>query len=192
MSFERLRRRVHVEIERASAATSREGRAMKDNSWIRLALRLLLFLSLALIGCNLTRVTDSSPPFSSKSVKEYDLSGVWTGSSITSCTPLRTAGPWRCGAKTYIKLTFITQMATITGMYASLHDSSGNAFEQTGRIVEMPRPSATTLWLRVIMQDHSSCLFSSNMLGEEMEGSYFCLHNATSAERGRWMVKRSY
>jgi len=83
-------------------------------------------------------------------------------------------------------------MATITGMYASLHDSGGNVFEQTGRIVEMPRPSATTLWLRVIMQDHSSCLFNSNLLGEEMQGSYFCLHNATSAERGRWMVKRSY
>ena len=164
---------------------------MKDNSWIRLALRLLLFFSLALIGCNLTRATDSSPPFSSKSVKEYDLSGVWTGSSTTSCTPLRAADPWRCGAKAYIKLTFIIQTATITGIYASVR-GGGDAFEQTGRIVGMPRPSTTTLWLRVIMQDHSSCLFNSNLLGEAMEGSYFCLHNASSAERGRWMVRRSY
>jgi hypothetical protein len=166
---------------------------MSGNFWVHRALRLLLSLSFAPIACNLTVATNSSPPVSSKSLTEYDLSGVWTGISTTSCTPLRMTAPWRCGAKADIKLTFIRQEpAAITGIYESVRGAAGNAFEQTGRIVEMPVKSATRLWLRVIMRDHSSCLFNSNLPGEEMEGSYFCFHNATSAERGRWAVRRSY
>ncbi len=165
---------------------------MSVNFWIHQALRLLLFLPLVPIACNLTAATNSSPLVSSKSPAESDLSGVWTGMSITSCTPLRMTGPWRCGTKANIKLTFIKERATITGIYASVRGSAGNAFEQTGRIVELPVKSATRLWLRVIMRDHSSCLFNSNVPSVEMEGSYLCFHNTTSAERGRWAVRRSY
>jgi hypothetical protein len=165
---------------------------MSGNVWIHGAFRLLLFLSLAPIACNLTATTKVSPPDSFKSSAEYDLSGVWTGISISSCTSLRMTGPGRCGTRTYIKLTFIKETATMTGIYASIRGGAGNAFEQTGRIVEMPGQRATRLWLRVIMRDHSSCLFNSNLPREEMAGSYFCFHNMTSAEQGRWAVQRSY
>jgi hypothetical protein len=86
----------------------------------------------------------------------------------------------------------IDRLTAITGIYASVRPYASNAFEQTGRIVEVAVTGATRLWLRVTMRDHSSCLFNSNLPGVEMEGSYLCFHNATSAERGRWKVWRSY
>jgi hypothetical protein len=73
-----------------------------------------------------------------------------------------------------------------TGVFESVRVNAGSAFEQTGRLVEVPVKGAAGLWLRAIMRDHSSCLFNSNLPGREMEGSYLCFHNTTSAERGRW------
>ena len=107
--------------------------------------------------------------------------------------PSRMPGAWRCGSKADIKLTLIQKpAAAITGVFASVRVNAGSAFEQTGRIVELPVKGATRLWLRVTMRDHSSCLLNSNLPGVEMEGSYLCFHNTTSAERGRWIVWRSY
>jgi hypothetical protein len=64
--------------------------------------------------------SSSSPPVSSESPGRYDLTGVWTGTSITGCTPLRMNGPWRCGARADLMLTFIREdTAEITGIYAS-------------------------------------------------------------------------
>jgi hypothetical protein len=161
--------------------------------WIHWAFRLLLFVLFTPIACNLAAPTNLNPRVSSKSPAQYDLSGVWAGISMTSCTPLRMTGPLRCGSKANIKLTFIQKRtATITGVYASVRPNAGYAFEQTGRIVELRVKGATRLWLRVTMRDHSSCLFNSNFPGVEMEGSYLCFHNATSAERGHWKVWRSY
>jgi len=161
-------------------------------SWGHRALRLLLLLSFAPVACNLAAATNHHLHSLSKSVAEYDLSGVWEGISITSCTA-RMTGPWRCGSRAEIKLTLIQKPAAlITGVYESIRTNAGNAFEQTGRIVEVPVKGAARLWLRVIMRDHSSCLFNSNLPDVEMRGSYLCFHNATSAEIGRWEVWRSY
>ena len=100
---------------------------------------------------------------------------------------------WTIGSKADIKLTLIRKPAApITGIFASVRLNAGRVFEQTGRIVEVPVKGATRLWLRVTMRDHSSCLFNGNLPGVEMEGSYLCFHNMTSAERGRWAVRRSY
>ena len=162
-------------------------------SWVHRALRLLLFLWVAPVACNLAAATNRNPQASSKSPAQYDLFGVWAGTSRTSCTPLRMTGPWRCGSKANIKMTLIQKPAAlITGVYESIRTNAGNAFEQTGRIVEVPVKGAARLWLRVIMRDHSSCLFNSNLPDVEMRGSYLCFHNATSAEIGRWEVWRSY
>jgi hypothetical protein len=163
------------------------------NCTIRYALRLIIILLFAPTACNLAAATNSGPPVSSKVYEaKCDLCGVWTGISIASCTAARITGPWRCGAKSYIKLTFIKETSTTTGFYTSIRGSAGNVFEQTGRILKMPIRSATRLWLRVIMRDHSSCLFNSNLPGEEIKGSYFCFHNASSAELGQWAVQRIY
>ena len=90
-------------------------------------------------------------------------------------------------------LTFIREdSAAITGIYASDRGRGGDAFQETGRIVEAPESSSTRLWLRVIMRDHSTCLFTSNLRREEMAGSYLCFREGISFERGRWAVRRIY
>jgi hypothetical protein len=165
-----------------------------NRSRVEGALSLILILSLgSLQGCGLAAPSNSSPPVSSESSGNFDLSGVWTGTSITGCTPLRMNGPWRCGAIADMMLTFIgVDGSGITGIYASDRSRSGDAFQETGRIVEAPERGAGRLWLRVIMRSHSSCLFSSNLQNNVMGGSYICFRDGASFERGRWMVQRSY
>ena len=159
--------------------------------WVHRVLWLLLFLSFTPVACDLAATT-RRPDISPKSFIQ-SVSGVWAGASITSCTPWRITGPWGCGAKAAIKLTLIRERAAaITGVYTSVRPNAGNASEQTGRITEVGVKGASRLWLRVMMRDYSSCLFNSNLPDVEMEGSYFCFHNSTSAERGRWKVWRSY
>src|ERR1700676_3011200 len=144
-------------------------------------------------ACSVATPTSFSPPIASESPEKYDLSGVWTGTSITGCSPLRMYGPWRCGARADLILTFIGKdSAAITGIYASDRSRGGDAFQETGRIVEAPGSSSTRLWLRVIMRDHSTCLFTSNLRREEMAGSYLCFREGISFERGRWAVRRIY
>jgi hypothetical protein len=168
---------------------------MSGNRWrVHGALSLILILSLApMQACGVAAPTNSGPLVASESPGKYDLSGVWTGISITGCTPLRMNGPWRCGARADIMLTFIREdTAAITGVFASDRGGAGDAFQETGRIVEAPESGSTRLWLRVIMHDHSSCLFTSKLRREEMKGSYLCFREGISFERGRWAVRRSY
>jgi hypothetical protein len=102
-------------------------------------------------------------------------------------------GPWRCGARADIILTLIAgDSAAITGIYASDRGGAGEAFQETGRIVEAPESGPKRLWLHVIMRDHSSCLFTSNLRREEMAGSYLCFRAGISFERGLWAVRRIY
>ena len=157
------------------------------------ALRMIALLLFAPSACALAVPINSAPPRLSKAPGGHDLYGVWTGASITSCTPLRMDGPWRCGAKADITLTFIQEgTAGITGVYASDRDVAGNASEEGGSIVETTVKSPARLWLRVLMRDHSSCLFSSNLPENEMAGGYLCFHGGTSFERGRWWARRAY
>jgi hypothetical protein len=91
-------------------------------------------------------------------------------------------------------LTFIREdtATAITGIYASDRGRDGDAFQETGRVVEAPESGSARLWFRVMMRDHSSCLFTSNLRGEEIGGSYLCFREEGSFERGRWRVRRSY
>jgi hypothetical protein len=158
------------------------------------ALSLILILSLALIqACGVAAPTNPGLPVSSESSGKYGLAGVWTGTSISGCTPSRTSGPWRCGARADIMLTFVGEnTAAIIGIYASDRTRGGDVLQETGRIVEVLESGSVRLWLRVTMRDHSSCLFTSNLPREEMAGSYLCFHEGTSFERGLWAVRRSY
>jgi hypothetical protein len=158
---------------------------------VQQALGLILILSLApLQACAVAALARA--PASSIAPAAHELAGVWTGTAVSGCTPLRMTGPWRCGARATITLTLIQQeTSTITGFYASDRGRANATLEETGRIVELP-VSRTRLWLRVIMRDHSSCLFSSNLPRDRMAGSYLCFHEGSSFERGRWAVRRSY
>jgi hypothetical protein len=98
--------------------------------WVHGVVRLLLFLSFAPVACNLaaTAICSSQMPY--KSSAQSDFSGVWAGTSITSCTPLRMTGPWRCGSKANIKSTLMRERASaITGVYTSVRANAGSAFE---------------------------------------------------------------
>jgi len=161
---------------------------------VRQALRLILVLSLVLgQACVLTTPNANSRPVSSQAQRKYDLAGVWTGTSITGCTPLRMNGPWRCGARGDILLTFIQEdTAGILGIFASERGQANDAFQETGRIVEVPVGDSMNLWFRVAMGNHSSCLFNANLQREEMGGSYICFRDGPSFERGRWIAQRSY
>ena len=112
------------------------------------ALSLILILALAPIqACGVAAPGNSGPSVSSESLGQYDLAGVWTGTSITGCTPLRMYGPWRCGARADISLTLIREgSAAMTGIYASDRGEEGDAFQETGRIVEAPESGARRLW----------------------------------------------
>jgi hypothetical protein len=154
---------------------------------------LSLLLILSLVPMQACSVAKSSPPVSSESFRQYDLSGVWTGTSITGCLPLRMDGPWRCGARADLMLTLIEEgSTTITGIFASNRVRGDEGFQETGRVVGVRVRGSTMLWLRVIMRNYSSCLFSSNSQREEMEGNYICFPDGSSFERGQWAVRRSY
>jgi hypothetical protein len=157
------------------------------------ALSLILILSLASVQACALAAPANSRPVPSEAQKNYDLSGVWTGTSITACTPLRTNGPWRCGAGADIVLTFVREdTAAIWGIFASDRDRAGDALQETGRIVDMPISSSASLWFRVAMGNHSNCVFNANLWGDEMGGSYICFREGMSFERGRWTVRHSY
>jgi hypothetical protein len=96
------------------------------------ALRLILILSLApMQAYSMAAPIGSSPPLSSESPGKYHLSGVWTGTSITGCTPLRMYGPWRCGARADLILTFFREdTPAIFGIYASDRGGAGDAFQR--------------------------------------------------------------
>ncbi len=48
------------------------------------------------------------------------------------------------------------------------------------------------LWLRVMLGDGSSCLFTSMFKPDRMVGGYECLAGAALVEQGRWWVERIY
>ncbi len=160
---------------------------------IRRALSLILTLSLALMqACSLASPANSRS-VSSQAQRNYDLSGVWTGTSITGCTPLRTNGPWRCGARADIMLTLVPgDRAAMWGIFASDRGRAGDAFEETGRIVNMRMSGPMSLGFRVAMGNYANCVFNANLQGEEMAGSYICFRDGMSFERGRWAAQRAY
>jgi len=165
-----------------------------DGLRVRAALWLILILSLVLVqACALAAPKANSRAVSFEAQTNYDLSGVWTGTSITGCTPLRTIGPWRCGARADIMLTFVRyDTAGILGIFASDRGRAGDGFQETGRIVDMPVSGSSNLWFRVAMGNHASCVFNANLRGEQMGGSYICFREEMSFERGRWAAQRSY
>ena len=48
------------------------------------------------------------------------------------------------------------------------------------------------LWLRVMLGDGSSCLFTSLLAHGRLRGGYECLQGAGLVEQGSWWVERSY
>ena len=158
-------------------------------------LRLILILSLApMQACALAAPTNSSTPISSETRGKYDLSGVWTGTSITRlhATPNEWTVALRCESRHYVDVYSGRHRGDNRCLRVRPQSIGGDAFQETGRIVEVPVNGSTRLWLRVAMLNHSSCLFNGNFQYKQMEGSYICFREESSFERGQWAVRRSY
>lgn len=139
-------------------------------------------------ACASARTGGPSPPVGLEPGGTHDLSGVWTGTAVESCTPLRLGAFRSCGSRSNIMFTIIQERAdVIRGFYAA---NSGR-FQENGRVIGMPAHSAR-LWLRVMMTDHSSCIFSSALPRDAMRGAYLCFRDGSSFDRGYWMARRSY
>ena len=90
-------------------------------------------------------------------------------------------------------LTFVREdSAPMLGIFAADRGRAGDAFAETGRIVDMPASGSQSFYFRIAMSNHASCVFNANLQGEQMGGSYICFREGMSFERGRWAAQRSY
>jgi hypothetical protein len=118
-----------------------------------------------------------------------DLAGVWEGGS--ACRLGRYSSS--CYGIRNIAFTFAAlDGSSAAGFYrcATGTVSCRNRLE-TGPIVRTDW-KGKRLWLRVMLGDGSSCLFTSIFGHDKLAGGYECLQGAALVEQGRWWAERSY
>ena len=70
-------------------------------------------------------------------------------------------------------LTFVREdSAAILGIFASDRGRGADAFQETGRIVDVRISGPVSLGFRVAMSNHANCVFDANLRVGEMGGSY--------------------
>jgi hypothetical protein len=129
-----------------------------------------------------------SEEFSSNARPE-DLAGVWEGGS--ACRLGRYSS--NCRGIRNIAFTFVALKGSrAAGFYrcATGTVSCRNRLE-TGSIARTDM-NGKRLWLRVMLGDGSSCLFTSILGHDKLAGGYECLQGAALVEQGRWWAERSY
>jgi hypothetical protein len=147
-------------------------------------LTLLLTLSAASWSCSATIMPESSPTELSEESCESsclgDLIGVWRGGSICRWSRVGTS----CRGAVNIAFTlFPAVRSRMTGFYScttvtvrcrnQLENGSIGSIEINGK----------RLWLRVMLGDGSSCLFTSRFGRSRMAGGYECLQGAGLVEQ---------
>jgi hypothetical protein len=156
-------------------------------------LSLVLTLIAASWGCTATINPESSSAElserSSESPSLDGLIGVWKGGSLCRWGRIGT------GSRRAVNITFTLFPAVrskMTGFYSCENGTIGcrNRLENgTIATVEM---NGKRLWLRVMLGDGSSCLFTSRFGHDRMAGGYECLQGAGLVEQGRCWIERSY
>jgi len=156
-------------------------------------LSLVLTLIPASWGCTAAVNPESSSAElsekSSESSSLDDLIGVWKGGSL--CRWSRVGTSCRGGVNIAFTL-FPAVRSKMTGFYSCENGTVGcrNRLESgTIATVEM---NGKRLWLRVMLGDGSSCLFTSRFGRDRMAGGYECLQGAGLVEQGQWWIERSY
>jgi hypothetical protein len=145
-------------------------------------------------GCAVTTLPErSSGSLSEESPPDArvgrGLTGVWEGGS--ACRPGRYSS--NCYGIRNIAFTFaVLEGSSAAGFYrcATGTVSCRNRLE-TGPIVRTDW-KGKRLWLRVMLGDGSSCLFTSILGHDKLAGGYECLQGAALVEQGRWWAERSY
>jgi hypothetical protein len=120
---------------------------------------------------------------------EGSLTGVWKGWS--ACR----SGRWgfNCRGMRKIALTISPlSPSKMKGVYTcGAGTVSCRDRLETGKIARMDI-NGRRLWLRVMLGDGSSCLFTSRLTRAWLGGGYECLEGAALVEQGSWWVERSY
>ena len=152
---------------------------------------LLLTLIAASWGCTAI-IPESSPSELSEESCESslgDLIGVWRGGSICRWSRIGTS----CRGAVNIAFTLFPALRLkMSGFYSCTTGTvSCRNLLENGAIgsVEI---NGKRLWLRVMLGDGSSCLFTSRFGHDRMAGGYECLQGAGLVEQGRWWVERIY
>ncbi len=120
-----------------------------------------------------------------------NLLGVWNGITVNDCSPVQ-FDPARCRAVERISLTMLEPSKTSWGFYRC---AAGTVpcydYVDRGEIKYLAL-TGRMLWLRVMRDDHSSCLFDTIPGPDRMRGKFWCFQGATLIERGSWQVDRAY
>ncbi len=136
----------------------------------------------------------ATPAAESGDAQESGFTGLWEGTSTSSCMPLQPDAR-RCNAVVKITLQMFQKSSTLTGHYTCetgtmvCRDSNSSGTIADGKVRE------GSVGLRVMMPDGSSCLFNgrpSQDKQNKLTGTYFCMQGGGYIEQGRFQVERSY
>jgi len=162
-------------------------------------LEILFLLSMLLCancGCATAIYPESPPPElregsseSSDSSSIYDLIGVWKGGSLCRWSRIGTS----CRGAVNIAFTLLPAVRSkMTGFYSCETSSVGCRHRLDHGAITTVEIDGKRPWLRVMLDDGSSCLFTSRFRHDRMAGGYECLQGALLVEQGQWWVELSY
>ena len=157
----------------------------------------ILILLLALItaswGCTAAIMPESSPSELSEESYESssldDLIGVWRGGSICRWSRIGTS----CRGAVNIAFTLFRGVGSkVRGFYSCTTGTVRCRNRLENGAIGSIAINGKRLWLRVMLADGSSCLFTSRYGRGRMAGGYECLQGAGLVEQGQWWIERSY
>jgi hypothetical protein len=155
---------------------------------------LVLTLVATSCGCTTTTVNPESSPIElsegpPESSSLDDLIGVWKGGSLCRWRRIGTS----CRGAVNIAFTlFPVARSKIKGFYSCEVGAAGCRYGLENGPIATVSMNGRRLWLRVMLGDGSSCLFTSRFGRDRMAGGYECLQGAGLVEQGRWWIERSY
>lgn len=111
--------------------------------------------------------------------------------SVNDCSPIQIE-PSRCRAVEGISFTILRQNALSWGFYRCAPGTT-LCYNQADRgEIKYLQLTGRRLWLRVMRDDHSSCLFDTVPAADQMQGEFWCFQGSELIERGFWQVERVY
>jgi len=158
---------------------------MINRHFTGLVLQLLMASIISLAACSLR------PPADSPSQNQREFDGVWQGVSVNDCSAVQVDAT-RCHAVEMISFTVLRQNQKSWGFYGCVPTTTPcyNRVDH-GEIKDL-QLLGHRLWLRVMRNDHTSCLFSTIPSINRMAGGFWCFEGAALIERGYWQVERMY
>jgi hypothetical protein len=155
---------------------------------------LLLTLIAASWGCTVVMPESSPSELSEESCDSSsldDLIGVWRGGSICRWSHIGTT----CRGAVNIAFTLFPgarARSKMRGFYSCTTGTVRCRNRLENGAIPYIEINGKRLWLRVMLADGSSCLFTSRYGRGKMAGGYECLQGAGLVEQGQWWIERSY